>query len=227
MKNVKFYSGNLEVRCAGEADCGMICYLPGYKPAEESELRAIASHFGICMAVVNGMDWDGDLSPWVAKGVPAGTPDFRGGAPVFLRRLTERILPQAESMLGCRPQTRVLAGISMSGLFALWQWMVCDVFRDVISLSGSYWYEGFVGWLRHHEDLHKPSDAKAYISLGRQEPKSSNKVFATVGDCTAETVEFLRSKGIDTEFRWEEGSHYVDYFPRLMHGLEFICRKDG
>lgn len=227
MKNLKFYVGNLEVQCAGEAECAMICYLPGYKPAEASELRAVAGHFGICMVVVNGMDWDGDLSPWVAKGVPAGTPDFRGGATGFLHTLTEKIVPQAEQALGCRPSVRVLAGISMSGLFALWQWMVCDLFRDVISLSGSFWYEGFVSWLKE-QTISKSKDSRVYISLGREEPKSRNKVFATVGVCTAQVVDYLKAEGVDTEFREEEGSHYVDYFPRLMHGLEFICQKaDG
>ncbi|MDE6638872.1 MAG: hypothetical protein K2K32_11640 [Muribaculaceae bacterium] len=36
----------------------------------------------------------------------------------------------------------------MSGLFALWQWMVCDTFRNIASLSGSFWYEGFMEWMK-------------------------------------------------------------------------------
>lgn len=36
-----------------------------------------------------------------------------------------------------------MAGVSLSGLFALWQWLMNDTFRNIISLSGSFWYAGF------------------------------------------------------------------------------------
>ncbi len=65
--------------------------------------------------MITGMDWDNDLTPWKAKGVPSGSADFKGLAPQFLSFLKERLIPEIEKELNVSSGVeRTLAGVSLS-----------------------------------------------------------------------------------------------------------------
>ncbi len=49
------------------------------------------------IVVITGMDWQNVFSPWPAKGVPKGSPDFKGESPEFLKLLQQKVLPQIDS----------------------------------------------------------------------------------------------------------------------------------
>ncbi len=173
-----------------------------------------AERYGATIVVITGMDWQNVFSPWPAPGVPAGTPDFKGESPEFLKLLQQKVIPQVESALGIADDAeRSLVGVSMSGLFALWQWVVCDTFANIASLSGSFWYEGFLNWFKSHMEPGKTG--KAYFLLGDQESKSKVKAFDSVGVNTQEIIALLRDRGVDVEFQSVPGNHYSDPIPRL------------
>lgn len=183
-------------------------------------IETAARKYGVTMVAVTGMDWQNVFSPWPAPGVPKGDPDFKGESPEFLKLLQEKVIPQVESELGmCANMERSLIGVSMSGLFALWQWMVCDTFHNIASLSGSFWYEGFMAWMK---SLTIPAKSgKAYFLLGDHESKS--KVFGTVGENTRDIIALLRGAGIDVEFQSVPGNHYSDPIPRLDRAFTALC----
>ena len=139
-----------------------------------------AQKYGTTIVVITGMDWQNVFSPWPARGVPAGSPDFKGESPEYLNMLQQTAIPKIESALGYRANPeRTLVGVSMSGLFALWQWILCGTFDNIACLSGSFWYEGFMDWLMSHPVAHK--DGAAFFLLGNQEAKSPIREFQTVG----------------------------------------------
>lgn len=90
-----FTIANLNIRTvAGSPD--RICYLLyPFDRLEEWTERA-APEFGVSIAVVTGMDWDNDLTPWPAKGQPPGSPDFKGNAAEFLSVLVSEVVPEVE-----------------------------------------------------------------------------------------------------------------------------------
>lgn len=176
--------------------------------------------YSTAIVVVTGMDWQNVFSPWPARGVPKGCPDFKGESGEFLQTLRRQVLPAVEKALEVDVGVgggvggdveRSLGGVSMSGLFALWQWAVCDTFVNIASLSGSFWYEGFVEWFSRQDFSRKTG--KAYFLLGDQETQA--KAFSTVGANTAEIVDSLRRQGVDVEFESVPGNHYADPIPRL------------
>lgn len=170
--------------------------------------------YDVNIVVITGMDWQNVFSPWPAPGVPKGTPDFKGESPEFLKILRSEVMPAVDKELGLVPSVRrSLVGVSMSGLFALWQWMICDEFTDIACMSGSFWYEGFVNWMKTRSVPHK--SGKAFFLLGDKENKSKVQEFNNVLADTQEIVELLRSSGIDTEFKMVPGDHYSDPIPRL------------
>ncbi|MDO4319224.1 MAG: alpha/beta hydrolase-fold protein [Bacteroidales bacterium] len=170
--------------------------------------------YGTSIVVITGIDWQDALSPWPAKGVPRGCPDFKGLAPEFLSRLQDKVIPQIEASMGftARPG-RTLVGVSMSGLFALWQWMQCDTFDNIASLSGSFWYDGFVESLKKQSIPHK--NGHAYFLLGDREARSKVKAFDTVAADTQAIIALLDADGINTRFESVPGNHYADPIGRL------------
>ncbi|MDE6832223.1 MAG: hypothetical protein K2J07_05785, partial [Muribaculaceae bacterium] len=102
-------------------------------------IEPAAKKCGVTIVAITGMDWQNVFSPWPAPGVPKGDPDFKGEAPEFLRLLQAKVIPKIETALQMDSDVeRNLVGVSMSGLFALWQWMVCDTFKSIAALSGSF-----------------------------------------------------------------------------------------
>lgn len=173
-----------------------------------------AQKYGTTIVVITGMDWEAVFSPWRAKGVPEGSPDFGGKSPEFLKQLQDVVIPQVEAKLGIAAGAeRSLVGVSMSGLFALWQWMICDTFENIASLSGSFWYEGFLDWMKTRQIPRK--SGKGYFLLGNQESSSAVKTFRSVGADTNEIIAILRSAGLDVEFESVPGNHFSDAIPRL------------
>lgn len=201
--------------CRGEESDRRIAYI--LYPMEDmltGWIGQAAERYGVTIVVVTGMDWQNVFSPWPAKGVPKGSPDFKGESPEFLLTLRRDVIPKLEQALGTgNSPERTLVGVSMSGLFALWQWMECDTFENIASLSGSFWYEGFMEWMRSRPVPHK--SGKAFFLLGEQEPKSRTKAFDCVGANTSAIVEMLENDGVDVRFESVPGNHYSDPIPRL------------
>lgn len=214
--------GKLTYQVSARQAGNRVCYILSNGIMPQRALDTLAGRYGVSFVIVDGIDWDNDLTPWPAPGVPRGSAPFRGLAADFLTRLTGTIVPGAERDLGLEAAVRTLAGISLSGLFAVWQFMQCTAFTNIISISGSFWYEGFADWIEKAPFATRAPGAKAYFSLGVEEPRSSNRIFACVGQCTPRVVEALRRHGTETCFQWNPGDHYAPFEPRMVRALDHI-----
>lgn len=205
---------NLDCLCCRSDGIGKIAYILYPMDILSGWIETAAKKYGTDIVVITGMDWQNVFSPWPSKGVPEGSPDFEGESPEFLNLLQNSIIPKIENLLGfADAPERTLVGVSMSGLFALWQWLECDIFVNIASLSGSLWYDGFIDWMKSREIPAK--SGMAYFLLGDQEAKSKVKAFNSVSADTEEAISLLDSHGIKTEFRSVPGNHYADPIPRL------------
>lgn len=205
---------NLHCLCVRSGCKGKIAYILYPMDILSDWIEQAAEKYNTSIVVITGMDWQNVFSPWRAKGVPKGSPDFRGEAPEFLNLLQKKVIPQIESTLGIDAIVeRTLVGVSMSGLFALWQWMLCDTFTNIASLSGSFWYEGFVDWVEGQKMPEKKGNA--FFLLGNQEAHSKVKAFATVAENTDRIIALLDKSRIKTKFQSVPGNHYADPIPRL------------
>lgn len=208
--------GNLHCLCADTGRKDKIAYVLYPVDILYDWIEPASQTYGVDIVVITGMDWQNVFSPWPAPGVPKGTPDFKGESPQFLSLLQQEVIPQIEETLKIDATVeRTLVGVSMSGLFALWQWMLCDTFHNIASLSGSFWYHGFVEWIKSRPVPQK--SGKGYFLLGNQEAKS--KTFATVATDTQVILNYLRTIGIDVEFQSVPGNHYADPISRLNHAF--------
>lgn len=192
------------------ASSEQICHI--LSPIEQNPLQVEqwSRKYGISVAIITGMDWDNDLTPWPAQNVPPTEPPFEGHAAEFLGRLETEVIPAIE---GDIRYTRTLCGISLSGLFALWAWMKTDTFANIGSLSGSFWYEGFTQWLSANV---RPKNGRAYFSLGTKEGGPRGPVpFSRIQEQTREVVATLASEGIACTFEPVAGTHFAPPGPRI------------
>lgn len=215
-----FGIANLKISSVFQSSDRMVSVLSPFDSLEAWMVDA-AHRFGVSIAAISGMDWDNDLTPWPAKGVPEGSPDFKGNAGDFLATLTNEVIPGIERRMNIsQGAERTLTGISLSGLFTLWQWIGCDVFRNIISLSGSFWYAGFAKWVLSQPVPEKKG--KAYFMLGDQEAKTKVKAFRPVQTDTEEIVSYLHEKGVDACFELVPGNHYQYGVERLNRAFTWM-----
>lgn len=175
--------------------------------------------FGWTVISVSGIEWNRDLTPWPAKAVFRGQPDFSGGAADYLRRLTEEIMPVTEENL--KPQTRLIAGYSLAGLFAIYAAVETKLFHAAASVSGSMWYPGFREYVCQ-KDL---APAVAYFSVGDRERLGRNAAFHSIEERTQEVMAALQARGTEAVFEKNSGGHFDDPEGRMLRGLEWIAGK--
>lgn len=184
-------------------------------------LTRAVKKWGVTVAAVYvpADQWNNYLTPWPEPPEEKGFPPFGGQGAAFDKILTQEIIPKVEKTSGISPDTqRDLIGVSLSGLFGLWQWLQNDTFNSVGLLSGSFWYSGFIQWFDAQPVPEK--EGKAYFLLGLQEPKAKIAAYRSVGVNTEQIVKRLKDSGIDTTFQWVPGNHFSDPVGRLERALQ-------
>lgn len=174
------------------------------------------------LVTITKLHWDEELSPWAHEPVVSKNDRFTGGADEYVRCITERIIPYAESILG-QPQRRIIAGYSMAGLFALYAPYITDAFDAVVSASGSAWYPGFVGFVKTHEYLKKPS--AIYLSLGDLECRTNNPYLSQTENCMRTLHQLYTEQSISSVFKLNPGNHFKDAPLRLAKGIVWELKQ--
>lgn len=204
-----------------------VCYLilpEGVSKDLSADLQELAERFSLSFVMVEGADWNDDLTPWPAPGVFKKAKPFGGQASAFLTKLCNEIVPKAEGELGLTNPQRTLMGVSLSGLFALWTAFNTDVFQNIISISGSLWYDGFAEWVRTHEI--SPKVEGICLLLGEKEKNAKEKRMATVEEKTSEIAAMLKEKCQGkVVFELVEGTHFSPVVPRMVKALSAVLGK--
>ena len=182
-------------------------------------LKALSEKYGVSIVVIPGVNWNDDLTPWPADGVFKKAKPFGGHASSFLDKLTNEIIPETEKRMGVVGAERALLGVSLSGLFAVWAAFNTDAFTNVISISGSLWYDGFIGWMG--ESTPSPKIRKVCMLLGEREKNAKDKRMSTVEERTVAASNILKAKtNAVVSFELVEGTHFSPILPRLERAFE-------
>ena len=112
-------------------------------------------------------------------------------------------------------------GVSLSGLSAVWPAFNTNAFTNIISLSGSLWYDGITEWMK--EQTPSPQLKKVCMLLGEKEKNAKDKRMATVKERTHAAANILKSKSqVSVLFELVEGTHFSPILPRLERAFEVI-----
>lgn len=224
MKTEIYNIGSLQIHSAINPECDKIAYILYPLDMLEKWLEPAAERYGVSIVAITNIDWDNDLSPWPAPGQPKGNPDFEGNAPEFLATLTKVVVPEIDRRFSLpRNIERTLVGVSLSGLFTLWQWPQCGIFRNIATLSGSYWYDGFEQWIFHQSFSDKKG--RCYMLLGEEEPHSNNPAYRKVGVCTENIVGYMRRQGVHITYNMVPGNHFQYGIERLNKAFDNLFKN--
>ena len=199
-----------------------ICYMilpEGIREDLDVGLKELAGKYGVSIVVIPDVNWNDDLTPWPAEGVFKKAKPFGGRATSFLDKLTNEIIPEAEKSLGVENAERTIMGVSLSGLFAVWAGFNTDIFTNVISISGSLWYDGFTEWME--KQAPSPQLKKICMLLGEKEKNAKDRRMVTVEEKTHVVANILKSKSqAVVTFELIEGTHFSPIMPRLERAFE-------
>ena len=193
-----------------------ICYIilpERLKETEREWLDRMAEQHSASMVVISGLDWKSELTPWKAPGLKSG--EFAGRAQSFLDILKGDIIVNVESSLRMSRPRRFIAGVSLSGLFALWASCQTHLFHGVASVSGSFWYDGFIEWFTEH----RPEAELFYLSLGEKEKESKNPRLASVDSATKSIYGLLNTIGCQITFEYNAGNHFGPLIERIEKAI--------
>ena len=184
-------------------------------------LKELSEKYGVSIFVIPNVNWNDDMTPWAAEGVFKKAKPFGGQAVSFLDKLTNEIIPEEEKSLGVEDAERTIMGVSLSGLFAVWAGFNTDAFTNIISISGSLWYDGFTEWMNEHTPSLQVK--KVCMLLGEKEKNAKDKRMATMEVRTHAAAEILKSKSqAAVTFELVEGTHFSPILPRLERAFEMV-----
>jgi len=211
--------GGRRVCICGKTDCRTIVYLI----AGREETKTLSGKLpGVRLVGIDGVDWNRELTPWPAKSIFRGKPDFGGGAAMFLTEIREHILPEAER--GCNPGfVRCIAGYSLAGLFAMYASLTGKEFCRAASVSGSLWYENWTEFVKTAACCPE----RAYLSVGERERMSGKPAFRGIEDCTRLTEDLLRRRGAKTVLELNPGGHFDNPGERMERALRWLTDEEG
>ncbi|MBP5573413.1 MAG: alpha/beta hydrolase [Bacteroidales bacterium] len=205
-------------------DTDKICYMilpEGIRGDLSDGLKTLSEQHAVSIVVIDGANWNDDLTPWPAVGVFKKAKPFGGKAASFLKRLTDTVIPEAETHLGIKDAERTLLGVSLSGLFAIWSAFNTDAFTNLISLSGSLWYDGFTDWMKGQTP--SPQLKQVCMLLGEKEKNAKEQRMASVEEQTMAAADLLKTGSQATvTFERVEGTHFSPIMPRLERAFDIV-----
>lgn len=161
-------------------------------------------------------DWNRYLSPYRAENPFRKGDYFSGDADTLLSSIINDLIPMVENKE--KTSERYLLGYSMGGLFSLYAASLSNAWKGVGSVSGSLWYINYDEYVSSYRLLTE----KIYLSLGRKEKESRNKVLKTVEEKTNIIYETIKSEGIECTFRLQEGGHFQDEEKRIRDAVSYL-----
>ena len=175
------------------------------------------------LALIGGIDWDSELTPWPAPAAFRGGSAFAGRADAYLESLTGGILPGIVAALGAEPEYTALAGYSLAGLFALYALYHTDAFARAASVSGSLWYPGFIDYIQGRDWPRRPD--RLYLSVGDREAATRNPVMKPVAANTRAAAALYQGMGVPTAFELNPGGHFNEPDRRTAKGIAWLLEQ--
>ena len=188
---------------------------------EIEEIKSLSdAHFAFAAFEIT--DWNSELSPWAAPPVFVNEP-FGSGAGETLSFLEDTLIPKLTELYSPnRDIPIILGGYSLAGLFALWAAYSSERFTAAAAVSPSVWFSGWNDFI----DKHSPAAKSIYLSLGKKEEKTRNKIMAAVGDNIRRQYDLLKTLDISVTLEWNEGNHFTEPAIRTAKGFAW-CIGEG
>jgi predicted alpha/beta superfamily hydrolase len=177
----------------------------------------------VCFIMFTGVDWNRDLTPWMAPAVFKGA-DFGSGAEetrLEMERILHRIavLNRQHIVDKCL----VIGGYSLAGLFTLWCAYNSTLFYGAVAASPSVWYPKWISYAKSNRCHCK----RVYLSLGDKEKNTKNEILSQVEDKIHRQLQLLKSDPNvhDSTLVMNPGNHFDKPWERTASGFVWALQE--
>lgn len=184
------------------------------------------------IGIVPGKRLD-EYTPWCSPALDPRYHNFGGQGEQYLSFLVQEIRPfinRQYCTLVEREKTGIM-GFSLGGLISIYgASLYPEIFGRVGSLSGSFWYDGFLEYLRAAEISYLGS--RIYIDVGELEGKNKSSIQQNMVENTKEIPAILYGKNLnphDCRLIIHKGMdhnyiHFIKRFPGAIQWLFSACQ---
>ena len=169
------------------------------------------------LLIISNLSWNDDLTPWKAEGIFSSDSGYKGLANTYLNYLVNVLIPNTKSKYELLPESFIIGGYSLAGLFALYSSTKVNLFSGAFSCSGSLWYPRFIEYLENNKIS---KDIKfIYLSLGDKEKNTRNQYLKETENCHKQCLKILEEQNIKYQFEYNKGNHFTEANQRTIKGL--------
>jgi predicted alpha/beta superfamily hydrolase len=168
-----------------------------------------------------------EYTPWPANALHERFADFGGKGGEFLDYLEKVLIPGVNKELfgNAFPAKTALLGLSLSGLLGIYSLYKTDIFDDIVSISGSFWYPDWTGFVKKNPLVNKK--ASVFLSSGEDEGKGSHDIKKNAAQATKDTYEALINhlpQG-NIEMQWNPYGHHENIPLKLSGALAYLDKQ--
>ena len=173
---------------------------------------------------ISNLDWNNDMSPWYTENINNYDSNFLGKADEYIDLLVNDIMQYVSNFIINKLNKNIkyytIAGYSLAGLFSVYIAYKTDIFKRIVSASGSFWYPDFLEFVKKNNISYNIE--KIYFSLGNRESKVKNKILSEVENNTKELENIYKDKGINTVYIENDGNHFQEVSLRIAKGIKWV-----
>jgi len=168
-----------------------------------------------------------EYTPWPAKALHERFADFGGKAEEYLDYLGKVLIPGINKELfgNALPAKTALLGHSLSGLLGIYSLYKTDIFDNVASISGSFWYPDWSVFVKKNSLVNKK--VSVFLSSGEDEGKDAHDIKKNAAQATRDTYEALLNhlpQG-NIEMQWNPYGHHENIPLRLSGALTYLDKQ--
>ncbi|MDU6305834.1 MAG: alpha/beta hydrolase-fold protein [Clostridium sp.] len=168
-----------------------------------------------------------EYTPWPAQAVMNGAPAFGGLGDQYLQFLATGLKPHIDANYRTQPGSAdtSIIGVSLGGLISLYAIYKQDCFGCAASISGSFWYPGFVSFMQNHAPL--SSTVRVLLLSGRTEGVGDPPPLRCSVNCLNRAHLILKKQlpHQDTPLIWDDGGHMDNLDLRFERALQLVLRR--
>lgn len=169
-----------------------------------------------------------DYTPWPTSVAIDGMPPFGGMGDLYLQFLTTKLKPHIDSVYRTlpAPSDTSIIGVSLGGLISLYAIYKQSCFGRAASISGSFWYPGFVSFMRSHAPCNNV--AGVLLISGSMEGAGDPPPLHHSVKCLRRAHLLLKKQlpYQDVTLIWDDGGHIDNVNLRFKKALQWILCTD-
>lgn len=167
-----------------------------------------------------------DYTPWPAPALSDKFKDFGGNADQYLHFIENILKPCVDQLYPTLsdPEHTYLMGFSLGGLVSTYSIFNSSCFKNIISISGSFWYPNWINYIS--KTPISSSSLNILLIAGRNEGKNKKSIQKDAYACTQLTHDILQNKlQKSIPLLTDEGEHHDFKRERYLKALNWICQS--